>query len=276
MSGAGHQQLKAWEAEPIYLKVSMLSPICPKKYFVLWVIFKYASKWVGLAAHHWATANGMGWGQHQWISIFSILTPIYPIKCYCSLSCNENMPLHGWGLDDPLLGNSSWRQGGWAWAPPTNLKFSMLIHISLFLCSWNSQTAIILYKAILSLSLYSLVLGTVKPLSCYAKTFSLPLSLSLHLFLEQSNSYYVIQRHSLSLYSLFFEQSNHYYFIQRHSLSLSLFPCSGTVKPLFCFSKTFSLSLSSPVLRTVKPLLCYSYILSLSLSILLFLERSCR
>ena len=62
MSGAGHQQLKAWEAEPIYLKVSMLSPICPKKYFVLWVIFKYASKWVGLAAHHWATANGMGWG----------------------------------------------------------------------------------------------------------------------------------------------------------------------------------------------------------------------
>ena len=156
----------------------------------------------GLAAHHWATADEWdGQGAAPMNLKFSVLTPIYPIKCYCSLSCNENMPLHGWGLDDPLLGNSSWRQGGWAWAPPTNLKFSMLIHISLFLCSWNSQTAIILYKDILSLSLYSPVLGTVKPLSCYAKTFSLPLSLFTCSW-TQSNSYYVIQRHSLSL-SLF-------------------------------------------------------------------------
>ena len=73
MSGAGQQQLKAREAEPIYLKVSMLSPICPKKYFVLGLILKY-EKWVGVGCptSGQQQMNGMGWGSTNQSEIFYI------------------------------------------------------------------------------------------------------------------------------------------------------------------------------------------------------------
>ena len=152
----------------------------------------------GWLPHHWTTADESdGMGAAPINLKFSILTPIYTIKCHCSLNWRKYAStwVRAWWpttgqqqLNARRLGLRNTNLSEILYADsylsiPLILEQSNYYYViqrhslslSLFPCSWNSQTTIILYKDIIFLSLFSPVLGTVKPLFCYSKTFSLSL-----------------------------------------------------------------------------------------------------